>query len=531
MPVLTIVLPQGERHCLGYEPGLSLRDILDATGYRVRSACLGLGACGLCRVRLLTGHGSGITAAEQLQLGDKITSGARLACQFRPQGDVVVELTSPAPPSDWRAPPAGLVGNVPPGLIFDRPFPPGISHPLGATVDLGTSHLTVAVVDPAAGRILALRFGRNPQSRYGADVVSRLVAAEEPSAAEALAEAARGAIGAALSDIAAREGLDPGRVARVTIVGNTAMLALLANRDHGLLLQPAYWSAPVDCAPEDAGEWTRSWGMAPSADVEVVPPLAGFVGSDLLAGLVASRLTEEAAPALFVDFGTNSEMALWTGNALWVTAAAGGPAFETGAGHCGMPAEAGAIYRVTVDEAGRFSCAILGDDMARGLCGSGLIDAVAGLRRAGILIATGHFADGREDFSFTAGGGVLNLGWRDVDALQRAKGAIGAGIDILCTAGGSTSSSLRRVVAAGLFGRYLDVASAQYIGMLPNVPPECVELAGNTALAGAIALLASRDAQAMVARIRREAHFVNLALAPSFDEAYLEHLYLRPMAS
>lgn len=530
MPRLTLILPDG-RHGLDFEPGPSLRDILDATEFRVRSACLGLGACGLCRVRWLAGEGGDITAAERLQLGDGAAGGLRLACQCRPAGDATLEILNPAAPSGWRTPPPGLLAGVPPSLTFDRPPPAGIPHALGAAVDLGTSHLTVAVCDLASGRPLALRFGRNPQAGHGADVVSRLLAAREPAVAQRLAGLAREAIGAALADAATREGMDPRRIGRVVIVGNTAMLALLANRNHGRLLEPAQWTAPLDCAPTDSGRWPRDWGIAPEAEVEVVAPLAGFVGSDLLAGLIAGGLVEGAAPALLVDFGTNSEVALWTGDSLWITATAGGPAFETGAGRCGMPAEAGAVYRVAFDAAGQPACAILGDDRARGLCGSGLVDLVAGLRRAGVLTAAGKFAGGGDAYALAVDGQALQLGWRDVDALQRAKGAIGAGIAVLCAEAGIAPGDLRRVVAAGLFGRYLDVANARAIGLLPDVAAERIELAGNTALAGAQALLLSRRAGAAVETARSAARFVNLARAPDFEDSFLEHLYLRPMTS
>ncbi len=530
MPTLTLLL-RGERHRLDFEPGPSLRDILDGTDYRVRSACLGLGACGLCVVRVLAGNSGKATAAERLHLGEVMASGLRLACQWWPSADATVELVSLAPPSEWRSPPLGLVSPEALARRPDRPPPPGIAHPLGAAVDLGTSHLTVAVCDLTSGRPLGLRFGRNPQGRYGADIVTRLLAAENPERAAELAAVARGAIGSALTDMTVREGLDPGRLGRVVIVGNTAMLALLANRNHGLLLQPAHWAAPVDCAPRDSDSWSHDWGIAPTAQVEVVPPLAGFVGSDLLAGLVASRLTEGEAPALLVDFGTNSEIALWTGEQLLVTAAAGGPAFEAGAGRCGMPAEAGAVYRVAFDADGQPRWGILGDDRARGLCGSGLVDLIAGLRRSGILTGTGRFAGGDEAFALATGEPPLSLGWRDVDALQRAKGAIAAGVSILCAEAGVATGDLKRVVAAGLFGRYLNVANAQAIGMLPPVAAERIELAGNTALAGAVAMLLGRQAQESMEAARKGARLINLARVPAFDAAFLEHLYLKPMAS
>ncbi len=528
MPELAILV-HGQRHGLSFQPGPSLRELLDRSAYRVRSACLGHGACGLCRVRLLAGDAGPPQAAEKLQLSEaQLADGLRLACQIRPRTDLTVEIINPAAPSGWRTPPTGLSG-TPAGFAADRPPPPGIGPPCGAAVDLGTTHISLAVYDLASGRCLAERWGKNPQGRFGADVVTRLLAAERPEMAQTLAFAARNAIGEAIDDVTRREGLDPRRLGRVTVVGNSAMLALLAARNHGLLLQPAYWTAPVDCAASDSPRWAAAWNIAASAEIELVPPLGGFVGSDLIAGLVASAFTDGPSPALFIDFGTNSEIALWTGETLWVTATAGGPAFESGVGSCGAPAEAGAVFRVSEATGGRLAYRILDDDHARGLCGSGLVDLVACLRRSGQIGPTGKFADGTGAFAFAVGEQEFALTLRDVDALQRAKAAIGAGIAALGATAGVPLGALRRIVVAGLFGRYLDIGNAQAIGLLPPLAADRIELAGNTAAAGAAALLISRQAQAMAERLRRSAKLVNLAHYPDFDDAFIDHLYLRPM--
>lgn len=527
MPRLTVVVA-GERHDLDFAPGPSLREILDPTDYRVRSACLGIGACGLCRIRLLAGAAGAPTAAETVQLeAHGLAAGLRLACQCRPAADLTVEIVNPAARSDWRAPPPGLVSRAALSMTPDRTLATPIRNPLGAAVDLGTSHITVAVCDLQSGQPLALCWGRNPQGRFGADVVTRLMAAEDPAVAAELAAAARNAIGAAFADIAARSGLDPMRIGRVVVVANTAMTALLTGRNHSLLLQPAHWASAVDCTA--AGyDWAAPFGIAPGAEIEVVAPLGGFVGSDLLAGLVAVDFFAGEEPALFVDFGTNSEIALRAGGRLWVTAAAGGPAFETGTGSSGMPAETGAVHRVTFDARGVPTLAVFGDDRPRGFCGSGLVDLIAGLRRLDVLAATGRFAGGARRYDLAIGDGKLSLRLADVDALQRAKAAIATGVDLLCREAGVAPHDLRRVVAAGMFGRYLDVANAQSIGMLPAVAAERVELAGNTALTGAVALLLSAAANAQLQRCRADARLLNLARVPAFDDAFLDHLYLRP---
>ena len=138
MPELAILV-HGQRHGLSFQPGPSLRELLDRSAYRVRSACLGHGACGLCRVRLLAGDAGPPQAAEKLQLSEaQLADGLRLACQIRPCTDLTVEIINPAAPSGWRTPPTGLSG-TPAGFAADRPPPPGIGHPCGAAVDLGTT--------------------------------------------------------------------------------------------------------------------------------------------------------------------------------------------------------------------------------------------------------------------------------------------------------------------------------------------------------------------------------------------------------
>ena len=185
-----------------------------------------------------------------------------------------------------------------------------------------------------------------------------------------------------LLDMCSREGFGLRDVVRAVIVGNTAMLALLTGSDPRILLLPDSWTLPVELNAGLRQSLAEAIGLSPKASVDVVSPLAGFVGSDLLAGVVATRLTERPG-SLLIDFGTNSEMALWDGETLWVTSAAGGPAFESSGMQCGMPAEPGAIYRVLRQQEGEMDFQVIGGSEAKGLCGSGLVDLIALLCRLG----------------------------------------------------------------------------------------------------------------------------------------------------
>lgn len=531
MPVLTVSLPDEERQITA-AAGRSVRDTLDETDIRVRAGCNGRGACGLCRIRVAGGEPGEPSASERTSLGVAALSlGVRLACQVKTDHDLRIEILNPAPPSVWRCLERETGAAYPP----DRPAPaqPPAGLPLGVSVDLGTTHISITLLDLPAGRRLAGRRGPNPQGVAGADVMTRLMAARSAEEAHKLSRLAIGAIGEALRDIGVRDGVDLDRVGRVVLVANTAMLALLSGQNHLQLLQPRHWTEAIDCLPAETASWGASWGINPAALIEVIPPVAGFVGSDLLAGVVATRLTEQCPGALLIDFGTNSEMALWDGSRLWVTSAAGGPAFEGCGMSCGMPADAGAICRVELSGAsGALACDVIAGAEPRGVCGSGLVDLLACLVRNGTLNEKGQFAPTvpAHGFPVSPGNREIILTKRDIDMFQRAKAAIGVGIEVLLRSAGMGHHELRRVCIGGVFGQYLTVANAVEIGLLPAIPGDLVETAGNTALSGAEALLLGADAAERLRDVRERAMIVNLSDCPDFDALFLDHLYLQPFA-
>ena len=397
----------------------------------------------------------------------------------------------------------------------------------GVAIDLGTTQLRLSLWDLQTPKRLAGRSGLNPQMAQGADVLTRLTkAARSAQAAEHIGALAQQAIGQALAEMAAASGIALAEVDEVFLVGNTAMLSLLAGKNHALLLQPEYWTQRLDCQPQDVSFLRTAWGVAETAAIHFVPPLGGFVGSDVLAGVIATRLTEQTPGALLIDFGTNSEIALWDGQVLRVTSAAGGPAFEGSGIACGMPGEAGAIYRVRGQPDQTCECEVLGGGAALGLCGSGLVDGIAWLRRSDQLDKLGRFT--------TRGTSVqlmehIALHPRDIDVFQRAKAAIGAGVLWLCAQAGMPLTELHRVCACGAFGRLLDVVNAQSIGLLPSVPVPTVELQGNTALAGCEMLLLSKDASHTLQALLASAQLHNMAQESAYERLFVENLYLQPM--
>jgi len=533
LPLLTIRMEEGDRQ-IPFTQGLPLRTMLDQTDLPVRSGCNGMGACGLCRVRIERGEVNQPTDNEIAQLGrQSLEAGIRLACQVTPEQDLEIRIMNPAPKASWLSLPDWKERRMAPldGISL-QDLPGKLKRPYGVAVDLGTTHIHLSLFDLSDGRRLAGRYGLNPQMKFGSDVMTRLVAASEnPEHAREMGLQAIQAIGDALFDMSSREGINPGQVVHLVLAGNTAMLALLSGRNYSLLLQPEHWMDTIDCVPEDTSDWTERWQIHTEARIDVIPALGGFVGSDLLTGVVATRLNQKKPGSLFIDFGTNSEIALWDGQVLRVTSAAGGPAFEGSAISCGIPAEPGAIYSVALTDTGSFDYSVLADSAVRGICGSGMVDLVACLVKIKRISHTGRFIGEIEkrDFQIKKSGQSIRLTKGDVDLFQQAKAAVGAGIRILMKKATMNTRDLQRICISGAFGSFLNVKNAQDIGLLPKTDTGIVELCGNTALAGCVRILFSPAGDDSLQTVRGQTEIVNLSRCPDFEDLFLESLYLTPM--
>jgi uncharacterized 2Fe-2S/4Fe-4S cluster protein (DUF4445 family) len=354
--------------------------------------------------------------------------------------------------------------------------------------------------------------------------VTRLQAARDPGVAQYLAGAVEFAVAEELRQVAESEGAALVSCPTLVVVGNTAMLHLLRG-SHGGLLDPGTWAGPADWPSGSQVCWQLGAGRATA--VELVKPLGGFVGSDLIAAVLAAGLQEGKFPALLLDFGTNTEIALWDGKCLWVTSAAGGPAFEASGMACAVPADSGAIFRVRTGTPLGFE--VMGGGEPKGVCGSGLVDWIACLCRAGVLSNRGMFIHGKGAGAPSLGdeGTGILLSKRDVDVFQRGKAAIGAGVQLLARRAGVACCDLQRIVTTGLFGRALDVGNAQAIGLLPSSAPERVEPYDNLALAGCEMMLMS--GQGAAAALRERARLLNLAQCEDFEELFMQELFLAPM--
>lgn len=476
--------------------GTPLREALFEHG--VEFPCGGRGRCRGCRVRVIGGE-LPVTAADRKLLGEaELTAGWRLACQARVQGDLTLEL------AQWEthilADEAGLAIRPREGL--------------GVAVDVGTTTLALQLLDLRSGEVLAVATALNNQAVHGADVMSRVSYAVHEGGAARLRSCIREQIGVLLEALC-REAGRRSPVVEVVLVGNTVMHHAFAGWDLSPLAQTPFESPALGEAVFTGSE--LGWAAAAEATVRFLPCIGGFVGSDVLAGILATGLAEMSGPAALLDLGTNGEIVVAAGGRVVCASTAAGPAFEGGGIRMGMRAATGAICAVRV-EGSRLVCEVLGGGEPRGLCGSGLVDAVACGLELGWIEPSGRIPAGRP--VPLAGEVVLHPG--DVRQLQLAKGAISAGLELLCGRVGVQPAELARLHLAGAFGNYINQANARRIGLLPAGLQEVVSV-GNTALRGAkMVLLGTVDFEAWWRQTQPRISHIRLNEDPAFLETYAE---------
>ncbi|HOT22900.1 MAG TPA: ASKHA domain-containing protein [Thermoleophilia bacterium] len=582
---VTVEVPESE----------TLMDALARVGIDVPNVCAGRGTCGKCLIRLGAGELTPPTEVELRKVPEKLRdAGWRLACQARPASSrvsVEVRETSgrrrilttsrlhhgrphPAvtrvtaaldPPalgdarSDLERVQAVLHGvevpyqallEIPDVLrengwratftrygrrLIDVETPEAAGVAYGAAVDIGTSKIIAYLFDLVRGEQIDAEAVENPQMRYGEDVVSRIARAT-PEARPELAAAARAGINQCLGVLYARQGIAPRHLYDVTVVGNTAM-------HHLALGLPAQGLGAAPYAPAAAEAVTvrgadLGLDMNPEGGVHFPPPIAGFVGSDALAVIAATRLASKRRPSLAIDIGTNTEIALVHDGRVTVTSCASGPAFEGYQITHGMKAVAGAIEKVRIDHEGRPAhLATIGGGQPIGICGSGVVDLLAGLVRSGVVDPSGRMVshplvrkgeNGSSEYVLTSGPvGEIVFTQHDVRNLQLAKGAIATGWSLLLQSLGIGVDDLCRVYVAGAFGNYLDLANAQAIDLLPPVPRERVVFVGNAAGVGAQMALIDVRARRRMARLRARITFLELAGNSDFQDAFAARLGFR----
>ncbi len=575
----------------------------------VEGSCGGRGTCGKCKL-IATGELSPLSPAEkELLSAEERERGYRLACQAKICGDVVVELPDrgelksqiltqaiesnavldadvrkyylalPQPTlEDQRADlqrihdqlPEGntvrtglevlrkiptllresdfqVTAVVAEGELIDVEAGNTVRDNYGIGFDIGTTTVVGYLVDLNTGAQIGVSAALNPQSTYGADVISRLsFVMEHQDGAKKLQEEVIGILNELIEETCSEARVDPRQIYQVTLVGNTCMHHLVLGIDPRNIAPSPF--VPVVTAPLYLKAKELGLNVHPQAPVHPLPNVAGYVGADIVGGILATGLYQSKELKLFVDIGTNGEIVLGNRERLLACATAAGPAFEGARISCGMRAASGAIDRVFLNGDVRYTT--IDGTRPRGLCGSGLLDLVAEMLRVGVIESSGRIVEpeavgplatdqikrrivvGENGLRFiltraeeSAHGQPVYLTQRDVRELQLAKGAIFTGIQLLKKELGVEDKDLAEVMLAGAFGNYLRRESALRTGLLPPLAPEKVRSVGNAAGEGAKIALISAQLREKATEIAQKIEYIELSGREEFMQVFADNMF------
>lgn len=562
------------------------------------SICGGVGSCGQCKVQVIAGQVTPRTSDEEAELSAReLEQGYRLACQVYPLSDVKVHVPPESLTAPQRTQVEGLeVDTAPEPAVraveveltaptLDSPLPDDVNllaavaqsadlrNPVidfhlqqalswqlrdlgwkvsaalrgqevvavaapgakwvGLAVDIGTTKIAAYLVELETGKTLAAKGLMNPQISYGEDLVTRIAASgRAPAEAAKLQSLLVEALNQLAADLCAETSLDTAHIVEAVVVGNTAIHHLFLKLPVKQLGLAPY--VPATCAPVEIKAREVGLQLAPGAYLYMLPNVAGYVGADHVAMLLATRAAETEKTTLAIDIGTNTEICLNYKGKLTSVSCASGPAFEGAHIKFGMRAAPGAIEHVRLEN-DRLEIQTIGAEPPVGVCGSGLLDVVAQLRLNNILDRSGRMGEhprvrrqGVAEFILAERPGQesITISQKDVRELQLAKAAIRAGIQALVTAEGLTEGDIEQVIVAGAFGTFIDISSAVTIGMLPDLPLERFSQVGNAAGTGARLALVSLSQRAKAAEIAARDGYIELASVPNFQRKFAEATYL-----
>ena len=588
--------PVGRRATVTAEQ--TLLEAAQSAGVELVAVCGGTGTCATCRVRLASGELTPVTANEEFELGaENLKAGYRLACQARPLSDVRLDippesLTTPQRtqiegreveidldpmirPIDVELPAPDLYDlrsdvtrlqaalNAP-ALTVEYPVLRDLSDRLrqhhwnvrvaqrgshviavlppetrliGLAVDIGTTKLAAYLVDLEQGHTIAKLGAMNPQIAYGEDVISRVAYCNQHADGRTtLQHKLIETLNALLGEMRLEANITREQIVEAVIVGNTAMHHLLA----GLPVQQLGTSPYVAAVSEALDVRASDIGLeiAPGASIYLPPNIAGFVGADHVSMLLATDIWQTDKTVVALDIGTNTEITVAHEGQLVCCSCASGPAFEGAHLGAGMRAAPGAIERVQITD-GRLHVHTIGQQPPVGICGSGILDALAEMLKAGLLNSRGilnkehalvRVRDNKAEFvlspaMFSGHGHDVIITRSDVNEIQLAKSAIRVGIDVLLAECGVSADDIDEFIVAGAFGTYLDLDSAIRIGMFPDLPRERFQQVGNAAGTGARQMLVSAQRRRLAQDLAQRDRYIELTTYPDFTQRYVAALY------
>lgn len=498
-----------EERTVEVEEGRTIQEAMVSAGLAFDAPCGGKGLCGKCRVRL-EGRAEPVLACQTPCRDGMVVytgarsgsvrilqefSGARRAGEMFSERDEKQALERTAERQESEA--------------GHREY--------AAAFDIGTTTIAAYLLDRKRGEILCGAGRPNPQIRHGADVISRIEFAGQGNA-RLLSQELRDAVNELILILAAQCHIHKEEILTVTAAGNTCMNHLFLEIPTDSLVRIPYEPSLYEAQDLSASEYGIE--IHPEGRLLTFPNIAGFVGGDTAACLLAADFEHREQMTLLIDIGTNGELVLGNRKRRLACSTAAGPALEGARISCGMPGADGAIDHVWLED-GKVRFSVIGSGEAKGICGSGLLDAAAALLELGTLDESGAFLTEEKEYRFSD---KVSLTQRDIRELQLAKGAIAAGIRILCRRMGIFLKEIESVLVAGAFGNYMNADSACRIGLIPSELRDRIHTIGNAAGEGSCLAACGEAAFALASKLASETEFVELASDADFQEIFVEEL-------
>ncbi len=514
--------------------GTTLLDCCRNNQIPLASTCGGQGKCHSCKLRIEQGDVTLPTRNELKKLSlEELKRGWRLACQVKPAGNLVVNLPGGTDLSPTPAFKEDLLSGIAPDAERGR-----LRKGPGVAIDLGTTKIAGYLLNLADGTILGSHAMANLQSVYGDDVISRITYALKSSEnSKRLQQTAISTMNGLIVELCSGAAVEAGDIVKLAVCGNTAMHHLALGLPVKQLASAPYLPAVKDAVEVKAG--ALGLEVSPATPLYFLPNIGGYVGGDHVAVLLAVDALKLKGAALVIDIGTNTEISLVQNGKITSVSCASGPAFEGGhIGH-GMKAGPGAIDKINIRNSSVKYRTINGPRPV-GICGSGILDAVAEMLKAGIIDGGGRMAkdhpllrrnEGQIKMIIaakgeTAGDTDIVITQGDVRELQLAKAAIRTGIDVLLDSHSLAASDINKVIIAGTFGSYISVRSAVAIGMLPALPAGRFSQVGNAAGAGACMALLSAAERKKAQSMAQSVKYLELAERPDFMGLFVSALHI-----
>lgn len=507
----------GAEKTVPYSEGETVFEAMRRAGILIDAPCGGRGRCGKCAVRL---EGAAPVSPEDrvLLTQSQLDLGYRLACRLKARPGMHVFSASRAA--------SILTASRAPESLADKPPAAHEEEGFGIAVDIGTTTVAAYLCALPGGREIAVEARLSAQRAFGADVITRAGHAQSPEGLSQLSGAIRGQLRDMALALCRESGVTPCGISSFAIVGNTIMLHLLLGASVDGIVRAPFTPTFTDAQDVAAPKIGLPF---PNARAYTLPCVSGYVGADTVAAALACGLDTYEGVALLLDIGTNGEIALGGKGGILCCSAAAGPAFEGAHISCGMGGFEGAISAVKID-GGVAQTRVIADAPPAGICGSGLLDAIAEMKRCGAIDETGAFNPDSPLLAEQGGALVFGLApnvaltQADIRQVQLAKSAIASGIGVLLKESGRQAKDIGRVYLAGGFGNYLDSASACAIGLIPKELLGRVRQVGNAAGAGARLALANQAQAARAGALAKAMRYIELSRRADFSALFIDNM-------